>query len=162
MSKKWHYPAQYNSRKESEKPFSLKCRLCFLQRVYPPPSARQTLEKRVRTGSPAQGQKRGMGRWHRYLSGHAGCIWSAVRPGKLGARRPSSALPSAASGAPPRPAAPQDPRGPPEAPAAPGRPPPVPPSARTGTRRCSWLRRAKGSGCESKGGPSACSHVGSG
>lgn len=79
-----------------------------------------------------------------YLSGPAGCIWPAARPGALGAHHPPSALPSAVSGAPPHPAAPQGLRGPREAPAAPGRPPPVPPPTRTGTRRCSWLRRAKG------------------
>lgn len=83
-----------------------------------------------------------MGRRHRYLSGSAGCIWPAARPGVRGARCPPSAPPSAASGAPP-PAVPRGPQRPPEARAAPGRPPPAPPSARTGTRRCSWLRRAK-------------------
>lgn len=87
---------------------------------------------------------------HPYLSGPAGCTWPAARPGALGARRPPSALPSAASGAPPPRAAPLGPPGPPQVWAAPGRPPPVPPAARTGTRRRSWLQRAKRRGVNEK------------
>lgn len=131
-----------------------------------PTSLSQTLEirvkSRVKTGRPAQGQRGGTGRRHRYLSGPAGCIWPAARPGALGARRPSCALLSAASGAPPSPAAPQGPRGPWETRAAPGRRQPAPPSARTSTRRYSWLRRAKRSACERKGGAAACSRGASG
>lgn len=127
-----------------------------------PTSLSRTLESRVKTGRAAQGQRGGTGRRHRYLSGPAGCIWPAARPGALGARRPSCALLSAASGAPPSPAAPQGPRGPRETRAAPGRRQPARPSARTSTRRYSWLRRAKRSGCERKGGAAARSRGASG
>lgn len=159
MSKNWHCQGQFNSRKESEKNLSASSVAFVSSREFthlPQP------ESRVKTGRPAQGQRGGTGRRHRYLSGPAGCIWPAARPGALAARRPSCALLSAASGAPPSPAAPQGPRGPRETQAAPGRRQPAPPSARTSTRRYSWLRRAKRSRCERKGGAAACSRGGSG
>lgn len=114
--------------------------------LHQPDAREEGQDWKARNGSEARVRTLQMN--EQYLSGPAGCTWPAVLPDALGAHRPPSARPSAASGAPPPPAAPLGPPGRSQVRAARGRPPPVPPAARTGTRRGSWLRRAKGRGRE--------------